>query len=149
MNPHLRIGLAMTGYKYKRILHASLEFNKCTYNTVGVCVDDGWFKQAVGSLIGSLGWVRLHTCCRLMSNQCVQVQPTISTHSQENSSMAVEHPCHVHYHPLQQTGFNTTTLSPLFWRSLEKSHRWTVAATWCVVMDSATHNVQIKQYKLS
>ena len=57
---------------------------KCThfskYQCVGVCVDDGWFKQSRVRLIGLSGWVRLHTCCTL-SNQCARVQPAINAHT--------------------------------------------------------------------
>ena len=50
----------------------------------GVCVVDGWLKQphlARVRLIGLCGWVRLHTCCTL-SNQCSQVKPAITKHTQ-------------------------------------------------------------------
>ena len=64
--------------------------------SVGVCVDNGWFKQPHRAQSDwSLGlWVRLHTCCTLR-NQCGQVKPAIYTHTHtlsEFSEMATSFP---------------------------------------------------------
>ena len=55
-------------------------------HSVGVCVDDGWFKQphlARGRRIELWGWVSLHNCCTVSD----QVEPAITAHTQEMSNV--------------------------------------------------------------
>ncbi|CAL8243409.1 unnamed protein product [Lota lota] len=92
--------------------------------TVGVCVDDGWFKQphlARVRLIGVWSWVRLHTCCTL-SNQCAQVKPAITTHSRRAlRHRSMKHHLHASFYATFTINrSNITTLCPLVWRSLRK-----------------------------